>query len=79
MSRRKRLLEQKRREMEARVAALHSEYAAQEEELNRFLSEEVSRNRALSATRAEMGRVRSADATKDRKGGNVRSKRGELR
>jgi circadian clock protein KaiC len=79
MSRRKRLLEQKRREMEARVAALHSEYAAQEEELNRFLSEEVSRNRALNATRAEMGRVRSADATKDRKGGNVRSKRGELR
>jgi circadian clock protein KaiC len=61
VSRKRQLLVQKRREMEAKVAALHSEYAAHAGELKRFLSEESLRNKAREKTQAEMARMRKAD------------------
>jgi circadian clock protein KaiC len=77
VSRRRRLLDQKRHELEAKVASLKSEFAAQEEELSRYMAEEDLRNRAREKTRAELARMRKADAAK--RNGKTGSERGKRR
>ena len=62
-ARRKRELERKRAALERQIAGLRSEYEAEAVELRRIDEQVGTRTRLLTTERAELGRLRQADAT----------------
>jgi circadian clock protein KaiC len=63
-ARRKRELERKRGTIEQQIAALRSEYETEEMDLRRIDEQLGTRTRVLDAERAELSRLRQADATR---------------
>jgi len=55
--------EQKRKALEARIAALRAEFEAESEELQHTLSEDRLRHEVLNGDRKEMARLRKADTS----------------
>ncbi|MGE5698783.1 MAG: circadian clock protein KaiC [Deltaproteobacteria bacterium] len=69
--RKKRLFEQKRREKEARIASIETEFLSEAEDLKVFFDEEKSRQKAADVTRRAMGRARKIDPIQQ--GGDAKS------
>ena len=61
VARRTRLFEQKKREKEAKVTSIETEFLAEEEELNAYLNAEDRRRNGFERARREMSRSRKAD------------------
>jgi circadian clock protein KaiC len=59
---RTRALERKRQAMEAQIAALRAEFEANQSEARTMIKQDEVSIRVLTDTRAEMGRLRQADA-----------------
>ncbi len=73
--RRRRLLDQKRREKDARIASIETEFLADEENLVKFVESEGGRQRGVEQMRRALGAARKADAPRsDRSGGRTASK-----
>jgi circadian clock protein KaiC len=65
IARKRRNLERQRRAVEAQIAALRAEFETQEEEIDSLVRQEEQREAALLEDRAEMARLRQADADPD--------------
>lgn len=63
VERKKRELEGRLQSLNAQMAALRSEFDAEEVELRKLASEEELRDQALAKSRGDMARLRSADST----------------
>jgi circadian clock protein KaiC len=61
-----RLLDRKRVSLEAQIAALRAELAAEEEEVRRRMHQEGQRDRAQEADRDAVAALRGAEAGRDR-------------
>ncbi|AKB76750.1 Circadian clock protein KaiC [Methanosarcina horonobensis HB-1 = JCM 15518] len=57
----KREMENKLKSLDARIAILNSELEMQEEELNKLVSEDELRSKALASDRSRMARIKKAD------------------
>jgi circadian clock protein KaiC len=78
IERKRRNLERQRRAVEAQIAALQAEFETQEEEIASLVRQEEQREAALLEDRAEMARLRQADADPTDNGQNRdRGRRGE--
>ncbi len=60
----KREMENKLKSLDARIAILNSELEMQEEELNKLVSEDELRSKALASDRSRMARIKKADEPK---------------
>ena len=61
MTSRRNALERRRRMMDAQIAALQAEFAADEEEYKRMIMQEETRLKAAQAEREAMAKSRSAE------------------
>jgi len=76
VNRRMREQDRKRQVLEARIAALRTEFEAESEELRTMTAEERKRRDSVSADQTEMARLRKADRSTDsRKEGKKRAKK----
>ncbi len=61
MVQRKRELESKLKLLDAQITELSSEFEMQKEELDKLISKDALRMKALEANKSEMARIRRAD------------------
>ncbi len=80
VERQQRLLETKRKQLEARVAELRSEFELERQELERSIASARAREEAFTSERAVMARMRGANADKGNtnKGNGKKRVRGEV-
>lgn len=61
VGRKKRELESKLKSLDAQITALNSEVEVQKEELNKLVSEDELKSKALAKDRSDISRIRGAD------------------
>ncbi|MGH8195049.1 MAG: hypothetical protein ACREQ8_11705 [Woeseiaceae bacterium] len=76
LGRRQRLLDCKRRALDTQIAALRSEFEAEEDQLKRRIEEEQARERTVAGDRSLMARRRGVDGSQSgRQAGQSKKKR----